>query len=434
MLNTQKISSNVFKSQLSQNTKTYLNNFNNYIQNDELWYIPEYNNNMKEELNENILQTNYGESCKHLYSNLFNINNIMGNYNDNTIHPYAPTSFQEENYEKKNIQANYSLSKYVNINGFDYMRSMKKIIFLSDEHICGEFTIYQFIKYLILEIDKYNLFLKNELSNNLNVIHLIENNICIVTKNSTSNIFIRLSTSKIMENIDFLFAFNNILYEYKMNDFLNDLENIEDNLQNKIIVIFDQFLYLLINHTLKIILAYTIQYKQNDQYEKISSLLIYRLSKLVHNQLMTHIQMNINITKYLNMTKQIYDDLLQKITNEMKKKKKYVNIYPDSSIKIESSGDNIDSNPTSIDSDANLNIVKSSVNNDEILDSISSISEINKDINKKNKLEEIRNQDLMGENKKNEKIFQQIGYGESDSLSLKDKINMDLNKILSEMH
>ena len=70
---------------------------------------------------------------------------------------------------------------------------------------------------------------------------------------------------------------------------------------------------LVLRMSLKIILVKSLHCKNNDQYDKISSLLIYRMSKLVHSQLMTHIQMNINITNYLNMIKEIHNDFSKKI-------------------------------------------------------------------------------------------------------------------------
>lgn len=489
MLNTQKILPNTLNSQASYNIN--YSKINKCMNNDDKWCVPEpqlynlsniYNcdglmdqkpGNFGESLvfgetNGNIFMdynmennenTNNGlhvnnNSCKHLYSNLFNANNITNNMmTNNTIKNNTMEIIPSQNLYansgrgcqkpmiSRESMAFGEINEYMDINKFEYMESIKKLIFFNNNNIIhGEFTIYQFIKYLIMNIDTHNKFLKHaSVFNHHNIISFMENNICITTLNTSSNLCIKLLSTSIMENIDFLFAFNNIIYSYKTNELLNDLENIEDVLQGKIIVVFDQFLYLLINHTLKIILAYSIKNKKNEQYDKISSLLIYRMSKLVHNQLSTHIQMNIQITKYLNMIREIHDDFSKKISIELgqKKKKKCVNIYPDSSIKILSSAENSSSNTDSISDDENI---KSKYKNDNMsFDNNVSFSSSN--IFDKNNLESSLSFIDMDEKKNKNEIKKKIETRDDNKLfeqndnteSIKNKINMDLDKILSEI-
>lgn len=440
MLNTQKISSNISKIQ-------NLNNefINEHINNEDIWYDFKVKNNIFLDYdieNENInreLYMNNINSCKHLYSNVFNISNIS-NVNDrknNIINNYNQTN----NMELENNDNDDNNEK--NFNKFEYIKSINKIIFYNNNNIIsGEFTLYQFIKYLIKNIDINNIFIRN-ITLNSNNLYFIENNICTTLSKSNTNMCIKLVTSSIMENIDFLFLFNNLVYSYKINDLLNDLENVEDILQNKIIVVFDQFIYLLINHTLKIILAKSLHCKDDDQYDKMSSLLIYRMSKLVHSQLMTHIQMNIDVTNYLNMIREIHNDFSKKIKNElgMKNKKKSINIFTDSSFdKLnninESSSDNKSTSTSSFlngivsnksTSDKDVRTKNQILSSDDLTSFNNNI--LNNTLSNKSKNETPNNNtNVVNDMNVNEKIV-----GNKNIPSIKDKINFDLDKILSEI-
>ena len=444
MLNTQKISSNISKLQ-------NLNNefINEHINNEDNWCDLKINNNIFFDYdieNENINRESYMNnvnSCKHLYSNVFNISNIpnMNDRKNNIINNYNEINNMKL---KKNNDVNDVNDDNIenNFNKFEYIKSINKIIFYNNNNIIfGEFTLYQFIKYLIKNIDRNNLFIRN-ITLNSNNLYFIENNICTTLSKSNTNICIKLVTSSIMENIDFLFLFNNLVYSYKINDLLNDLENVEDVIQNKIIVVFDQFIYLLINHTLKIILAKSLHCKNNDQYDKMSSLLIYRMSKLVHSQLMTHIQMNINITNYLNMIKEIHNDFSKKIKNELgiKNKKKSVNIFTDSSFD-KLNNINKSSSDKSISSSSSLNEIFSSKltsdkdtgekNKISSSDDLTSLNNniLNNTLSNKSISETLNNNTNVVNNiNMNEKII-----GNKNISSIKDKINFDLDKILSEI-
>lgn len=436
MLNTQKISSNI------SNIQNLNNEFiNEHINNEDVWCDLKTNNNIFFDYdieNENINRESYVNnvnSCKHLYSNVFNISNIsnMNDRKNNIINNYNEINDME--LKNNNYVNDDNIEK--NFNKFEYIKSINKIIFYNNNNIIfGEFTLYQFIKYLIKNIDRNNMFIRN-VTLNSNNLYFIENNICTTESKSNTNICIKLVTSSIMENIDFLFLFNNLVYSYKINDLLNDLENVEDVLQNKIIVVFDQFIYLLINHTLKIILVKSLHCKNNDQYDKISSLLIYRMSKLVHSQLMTHIQMNINITNYLNMIKEIHNDFSKKIKNELgiKNKKKSVNIFTDSSFdKLNNINDS--SSDKSISSSSSLNeIVSSKLTSDKDTgtknknSSSDDLTSLNNTLLNKSKSETLNNNTNVVNNiNMNEKII-----GNKNISSIKDKINFDLDKILSEI-
>ena len=342
----------------------------------------------------NTQKISHNKSC-HIYDNDIHINRFnidKYTYNDELWFE------KKENNEKSNIQKNENRGLT-----FEYINSNIKCY--DNNIIFGEFTIQQFIKYLILDLDKNNLvFTSIYTSTYINIIQFIETNICTKKLNSKSNMNITLSTSLLMENINFLFLFNNALYEYKTNNITNDIVNCEDGLKNKIIIICDQFIYLLINHTLKIILSYSVKHECNEQYEKISSLLIYRLSKLIHNQLTRHVQMNIYITKYLTTIKEIQEEIVNKCYIESNITKKKINIYSNSntSSKINSNSSSSSNNNKKSTSNINNNDSISNVELEKIdklkenknllhsLDSITSLkSIINNDLN--NMLKNIEN-------------------------------------------
>lgn len=440
MLNTQKIISNTLKSQ------NFNNEFiNEYVNNEDIWCNLKFNNNIfldydvengneneNENLNNRETYLNNINSCKHLYSNIFNISNM--NDKTNYVNNFNKKHETGIKYNENIIANDNDIGN--NFNKFEYIKSINKVIFFNNNNIIsGEFTLYQFIKYLIKNIDKHNIFFRN-ITLNPGDIYFIENNICITSFKSNTNMCIKLTTSSIMENINFLFLFNNLIYSYKMNNLLDDLENIDDVLQNKIIIIYDQFIYLLINHTLKIILAKSLHCKNDDQYDKMSSLLIYRMSKLVHSQLMTHIQMNINITNYLNMIKEIHDDFSKKIKRELKSKKKTVNIFTESFEKNninESTSDANSLSSSSSSSSLSMNEIISSnkLTSNEQNMKYKEINESSNDITSLNKPKtniSINNTNSPDSKNINKNII------ENKNISLiKDKINFDLDKILSEI-
>lgn len=149
-----------------------------------------------------------------------------------------------------------------------------------------------------------------------------------------------------MNDVNFLFLLSNILYDYQVNDMMNNLKNIEYSLSNKITTLINQFTYLLINHALKIIL--TAAEKSNmveNKYNKISLILIQRLTNTIHSELKKCIRSNIYLIDYLNKILNIQSNIISNYITNSKNNK--LNIYSsiiENDISSEQTNDNSETN------------------------------------------------------------------------------------------
>ena len=114
-----------------------------------------------------------------------------------------------------------------------------------------------------------------------------------------------------MGNIDLLIKLNNLFYSYEKNDLINDLNSIQnEKIQYTLKLSLKQFIYLMINHTLKIIAIATddnVEQSMKEKLLKYSVALTYRINSFMKEHL----------ENYNKQYKSLYNNL-EKIT-KMKK-------------------------------------------------------------------------------------------------------------------
>jgi hypothetical protein len=195
----------------------------------------------------------------------------------------------------------------------------------------GSFDIHQLIKYLGSQWQ--NTFMNNiDISLSIDIINALICNVEI--DKDTNRIFIKLKSyidTPFMGNIEMLMKLNGELRTFELNNLENELNMIENlKIRKYIRITIKQFIYQLLNHTLKVIanISEEIKHDNNIRKELKDSLLknsvaiVYRISSFVNNQLEFNIsqieKLNENSIKLKN-AKNILINKIDNITSIMEK-------------------------------------------------------------------------------------------------------------------
>jgi hypothetical protein len=249
--------------------------------------------------------------------------------------------------EPKKEQVNEIKPVHVSIN-HDPMNELKDklIIKTRDEvfniynyrnNLLGSFSIKQIIKYLIINSGINTNFMinvdikeENDLINRL--IGYVKQNI----KDNNSEIVIRsYMDSPLMGNIEILINLNNLLYKYEKHQLDNDLLQVEQLTdRTKIKNIIKRFIYMLLQHTLKIICLISDQIKGDSSKKDLALNLMkqsmninYRISLYIKHFLENNIENINNLNENFNKLKHIRRTLINKLDNIKIGKEQYGGNY-----------------------------------------------------------------------------------------------------------
>ena len=209
-----------------------------------------------------------------------------------------------------------------NVNELDKINSNNLILVYNDteckftfynanKSILGSFNFKQLVKYIGRQIDStFYSNIESGYSEEIIKSFLGE----ILVDPITGKIHFNLKThidSPFMGNIDLLIKLNNLFYSYEKNDLINDLNSIQnEKIQYTLKLSLKQFIYLMINHTLKIIAIATddnVEQSMKEKLLKYSVALTYRINSFMKEHL----------ENYNKQYKSLYNNL-EKIT-KMKK-------------------------------------------------------------------------------------------------------------------
>jgi len=231
-----------------------------------------------------------------------------------------------ENIKEKDIQEieleNKNVNKLHNFNSNSsnmilvYDENENKFTFYnSNKSILGSFNFKQILKYVGKQIDQ-NFYSHIDSGYSDELIRSMIGEVLIDPVTSKNNIILKSHIeSPFMGNLDLLIRLNNLFFSYETRELLSDLALVKDEkLQYKLKLGIKQFIYLLINHTLKIIAIATEEIKDDPKQEamkqkllKYSVALTYRISGFMKEHL----------ENYNNQYKSLYNQL-EKLIN-MKK-------------------------------------------------------------------------------------------------------------------
>ena len=182
----------------------------------------------------------------------------------------------------------------------------------SNKSILGSFNFKQILKYIGKQIDhSFYSYIDSGYSDEL--IKSMVGEVLIDPITGKNNIILKSHIeSPFMGNLDLLIRLNNLFYSYETKELINDMSLIKDDkIQYKLKLAIKQFIYLLINHTLKIISIATEEIKDNPKQEamkqkllKYSVALTYRISRFMKEHL----------ENYNNQYKSLYTQLEKLIT------------------------------------------------------------------------------------------------------------------------
>ena len=190
-------------------------------------------------------------------------------------------------------------------------------LYNSNKSILGSFNFKQIIKYIGKQIDPtfYN-FIDSGFSEEL--IESMIGEILIDPITGKINIILKSHlNSPFMGNIDLLIKLNNAFLKYEVKDLLNDISSINNEKSKyNIKITIKQFIYLFINHTLKIISIITENTKNdpskidmNKNLLKYSVSLTYKISNFMKEHLdnnnVQYKKIYDNLEKLINMKKNI---------------------------------------------------------------------------------------------------------------------------------
>jgi hypothetical protein len=246
---------------------------------------------------------------------------IINKTSSTTITTTNTTSLNSTNNNNNNN--NLDISEKINDiyikNDEGYMKLLfendKFTFYNSNGSILGSFTFKQIIKYIGKQIDK-QFYSNIDSGVSEELIKMMITDITIDPVTGKLAIILRSHLeSPFMGNLDLLIKLNNMLFTYEKTNLLNDLTLIRDEkLQYKLKQSIKQFIYLLLNHTLKIISIATenASVEMKNKLLKYSVALTYRISNFMKE----------HIDSYNNQYKILYGQLekLVNIKNIMNKK------------------------------------------------------------------------------------------------------------------
>jgi hypothetical protein len=241
----------------------------------------------------------------------------------------------------------------------------------------GSFNINQLMRYFGIKWD--NKFMQNiDSGTSMDVIHSLIGNVTI--DKDTNRVIVKLKSyldSPFMGDIEMLFKFNNAIRNFELNSLENELNKIESLKTRKYIrMTIKQFIYLILNHTLKIIATISEQIKNDSTKENLKNTLlkysvgiVHRISSFVRDQLELNIiqldKLNENTTK-LNDVRQLIIKKFDSIGSTIDKQNDKINqmISQHGGSIATSSNSNTTSMTSSISNTSNVSI-SSSIKNSE---------------------------------------------------------------------
>ena len=283
-----------------QNSQVYISDNNN---------IPDYKNEDDEEAKNNF--QNIREKVK-IYNNQESnlIQREIENINNNEIN--------EIEMENNNFRELNTLKDTHNLVAVYDENENKYTFYNSNKSILGSFNFKQIVRYIGKQLDNnfYN-FIESGYSEEL--IKSMIGEVLIDPITGKINILLKSHLeSPFMGNLDLLIKLNNSFFKYETSELFNDISTINnEKLQYNIKISIKQFIYLLINHTLKIISIASEEIKndttQTEMKHKLlrySVALTYRISNFMkehldnyniqYKKLYGNLEKIINIKKVIN--------------------------------------------------------------------------------------------------------------------------------------
>lgn len=230
-----------------------------------------------------------------LYSNMSNmvptmipnvISNVIPNVKSNVMSNFM---IKRTNQKKQTsyTNQNYIIDKDALIVETNY-KDKKFMFYDRNKNFLGSFSVYEFIKYITSHIN--TLFLP-EINFEPNRF-IIEKYVCIVKYNEKSSCkyiinMLNYFESPFMGNIEILIKLYTFIHEYENEELQKELSKLSTNEAPKVLKFFNNMLYTLLDHILKIIAALINKLSSNDNPKIKDSLLnysvaiMYRLSKFI---------------------------------------------------------------------------------------------------------------------------------------------------------
>jgi hypothetical protein len=300
------------------NSPIYISD-NNHINN-----IPEYNNDDDEEAKNNF-QT-IKEKVK--------ISPILHNSNElvqRELSQINKQELEEIEIENNNFRKLESLKDSSNLIAVYDDAENRFTFYNSNKSILGSFNFRQIIKYIGKQIEPtfYN-FVESGYSEEL--IKSMIGEVLIDPITGKINIILKSHLeSPFMGNLDLLIKLNNSFFKYETSELMNDIAIVNnEKIQYNLKISIKQFIYLLINHTLKIVSIASedikndpAQTEMKNKLLKYSVALTYRISNFmkehIDNYNVQYKKLYGNLEKLINMKKVInnkVNNLEEKITKQ----------------------------------------------------------------------------------------------------------------------
>ena len=195
-----------------------------------------------------------------------------------------------------------------------------KFSFYNNFHtLLGSFTVYQLVKYVAKNCEKFLDDVSNGTSD-----ALIETFIC--TNKTGKLVLLDHISSNFMGNLEMLIRLNNCLFQYEKEKLIIHVQNATIEHQKKIISSVKTLIFMLLNHTFKIIVTISDELKRNPTNDKVlenklmkySVGIVYRLSYYIKNIVDKHAKtsndINDNFEK-INVIKQELSHKISKLTD-----------------------------------------------------------------------------------------------------------------------
>jgi hypothetical protein len=231
-------------------------------------------------------------------SNKDNQNNQVSSSNNNPINQNYVINIQHSDTESIIVETNYTHKKFM--------------FYDKNKNFLGGFSIYDFIKYITSNVS-FNFLSSADADTARPIIEKYILNIKLIENLGDNKYQINMLNyfeSPFMGNIEILVKLYAFIYDFEENEMkleldkmsnhnlnnLNNLNNVNSvNIENvhkeveQVVNIFNNMLYILLNHMLRIISALTNKFSHNDDQKIKDSLLkysvgiVYRLSKFIKN-------------------------------------------------------------------------------------------------------------------------------------------------------
>ena len=202
----------------------------------------------------------------------------------------------------------------------------------------GEIQVENILKYLGSTYDHKNQFMKFIDNSKFEEEKLlIEKFLFEIVSNSDQKKVIDLknyTNSPLMGNIEFLVKLNESLYNFEKHKLDYELKYVDEKNRYNIERIIKEFIYLLLNYTLKIIVVVSEELKEKKNKENLKQQLIkysigitYRITQFVQNQLSVVMKKNKSLEKFYLMNfklKNIIDTKIDQISSNIQKQNELI--------------------------------------------------------------------------------------------------------------